>query len=328
MAEQAGVSTTAVSEILAGKGRYAPDTVERVKKAAHHLQYIPSRRGRAMQAGLNHCVTIIADIPTAEDAPYQAMILTGVALEARRFNYSVELVETPGRSDWSGVIGDTDGIIASGLIARPSILDEVRRSGKPLIRVNPGQCGPADCVGPDDAGGADAIGHLIRERGYERVVYGGGLSGAHASVEIRARALTDAVKDLDFRHVPFQSTTATELLREYCTDGRGRTAFVGYGDMRLVQFLVAGARLGLECPRDFGLAACHMRDQHLFAMLGLDLCGATHSLQLMGHEAGKMMMHKLNDAHRPQPSVLIPEEIHVGTSLREPDHGGEKNKGG
>ncbi len=316
VAALASVSSTTVSEIFSGVGRYAPATVERVKAAALQLDYRPSRRARAMQAGVNHCVTIVSQSPVHEDAPYQAMILTGVALEARRFGYSVELVQTPGESEWGGILRDTDGVIASGHISQRGFLDRVRLAGKPLTQVNPGVCGPTDCVGPDDIGGASVIGKLIREHGYERVVYVGGRSGVHASVSIRAKAIGDAVNGLELHYIPVTPDTVDEMLSRFCSDGRGRTVFVGYGDQRLLQFLVTGARRGLECPRDYGLASCHMRDDQIFGMLGVDLCGAKHSLQQMGQEAGKMMMRKLHDANAPQPTVLISEEIHVGGSLR------------
>jgi LacI family transcriptional regulator len=315
VAEAAKVSTTTVSEVLSGTGRYAPATIKRVRAAVQKLQYRPSRRARAMQAGRNHCLTVVADIPADRDSPYQAMIVAGVALAAKRVGYSVELVQMLGREDAREFLEDTDGVLTSSTV-REEVVRRIAESGLPLVRVNPGVCGASDCVGPDDAGGAAAVGRLIRERGYNRVLFVGGDRVLHASVRIRLEALAAAVRGLDFHRVCVTPGAAGEVLKEFCADARGRTAIVDYADNVIFGLLVAGTRMGLECPRDFGLASCHMRHDEILEEAGLDLCGAVHCIQAMGHAGGRMLIEKIQNGNRSMPSVILSETVHEGNSLR------------
>lgn len=59
VAKAAGVSVSAVSQVLNGKGRLSPQTRQKVDEAVEKLGYIPDSRARAMRSSHSHTVGLV-----------------------------------------------------------------------------------------------------------------------------------------------------------------------------------------------------------------------------------------------------------------------------
>lgn len=75
VAREAGVSTTAVSQILHGKGRFSEPTKELVRRTVQRLGYIPDSRAQAMRSDRTHMVGLL--VPDLHN-PYFADLVSSM----------------------------------------------------------------------------------------------------------------------------------------------------------------------------------------------------------------------------------------------------------
>lgn len=81
IAQEAGVSVTAVSQILHNKGRFSEQTRELVRKTADRLGYVPDQRARAMRSAATQTVGLL--VPDLRN-PYFADMVSSMEEELYR----------------------------------------------------------------------------------------------------------------------------------------------------------------------------------------------------------------------------------------------------
>ena len=136
VAALAGVSTATVSRVLARSGRVSPDLEERVRGAAHQLNYQPNRAARNLRARQGSTVGVL--IPDIQNLFFTA-IVRGIDDEVTKFGYTLLLANSDGSADRERVYLDTfraEGV--AGLLAIPSQNDErgfrqFLETGVPLV---------------------------------------------------------------------------------------------------------------------------------------------------------------------------------------------------
>jgi DNA-binding LacI/PurR family transcriptional regulator len=170
VARHAGVSRTTVSHILNGQGdRFSPETVERVRRAAEELGYVPSSAGRALVRGHSDIVLIIFPFTTmpgiqdiveflseglAEHGLNAVVELSGPAhTEAHlRLRHVAESLRPAGVIDLGGLTSQDH--------------DELRRLGYPVV----GTAVDSSGAGSNLAFGRAQAEHLV-DRGYQQLAY-------------------------------------------------------------------------------------------------------------------------------------------------------------
>lgn len=122
VAHAAGVAPSTVSLVLNGRGRdvkIAPATIERVRRAARDLNYIPNAAARSLRRGKSHLIALLmAELPDDPFVPVVHTVLTTAMINIQRRGYLLlPLFQSgDGASDAEvirGVLGDTQlaGII-------------------------------------------------------------------------------------------------------------------------------------------------------------------------------------------------------------------------
>ncbi|RSX58162.1 LacI family DNA-binding transcriptional regulator [Bifidobacterium samirii] len=94
VAREAGVSITAVSQILHGKGRFSDETREHVLSTVERLGYVPDRRARSMRSSETNTVGLL--VPDLRN-PYFADLVSAMEDELYRRGYTT-LVGTSGEN--------------------------------------------------------------------------------------------------------------------------------------------------------------------------------------------------------------------------------------
>ena len=94
IAQRTGVSISTVSRVLNGKHeqyRISPRTVKRVLDEAKRIDYKPSLVAQSLRTRKSYTIGLL--IPSI-DNPYFAHIASEIVLEARRYNYTIILLNS------------------------------------------------------------------------------------------------------------------------------------------------------------------------------------------------------------------------------------------
>ena len=201
VAQRASVSVATVSRALSGDPQISEATQQRVRQIADDLKYVPNVTARALV--LQSSATFGLMTPDVTD-PIHGQVVTGFQQRAAEQGYSVIL----SNNFWDAgaerrALREFAAHRVAGVTVMGSVLPqiEVRRllSPSPVLFIGsdhvPSGGGdldlPRGCLRPDDTDGMrQVVDHLI-ERGYRKVAYVTGSSGANKM--IRRDALVAAL---------------------------------------------------------------------------------------------------------------------------------------
>jgi alanine racemase len=165
VAREAGVSKTAVSFAFNSPDRLAPDTAERIRVVAEQLGYRPHPVARMLSQ--RETLTIGLLTPQALSVifsnPFFGAFSEGVALAAEESGYALYFI-SPLHGSLAGAMGraTVDGVVAIGLSDDHPEVEQIRRSGVPIVLVDSTALPEHGSVEVDDVGGARAAAeHLV-----------------------------------------------------------------------------------------------------------------------------------------------------------------------
>ncbi len=203
VAKRAAVSVATVSRALSGNPQISEATQSRVRRIADDLKYVPNVAARSLV--LQSSATFGLMTPDVTD-PIHAQVVTGFQQQAAEQGYSVILSNRfwdPGTERRALREFAAHRVAAVAVMGSVLPQAEVKRllSPSPVLFIGsehvPASGGDLDmargCLRPDDRDGMrQVVDHLI-ERGYRRVAYVSGSSGA--TQIIRRDALVAALAD-------------------------------------------------------------------------------------------------------------------------------------
>ena len=165
VAREAGVSKTAVSFAFNSPDRLASDTAERIRIVAEQLGYRPHPVARMLSQ--RETLTIGVLTPQALSVifsnPFFGAFSEGVAMAAEDSGYALYFI-SPLHGSLAGAMGraTVDGVVAIGLSDDHPEVEQIRRSGVPIVLVDSTALPEHGSVGVDDVGGAQAAAeHLV-----------------------------------------------------------------------------------------------------------------------------------------------------------------------
>jgi DNA-binding LacI/PurR family transcriptional regulator len=174
VAQRANVSIATVSYVLNGTGSVSPEKRRAVFEAAAALQYRPSYRGRALQAGRSTTLGLV--LPRAQRVadPSFGELLAGITDGAARSGYHVLLAAATDGTPEAELIGQlvqsgrADGVVLLDVQEADPRIAAARAHGVPYICAGrPDDDSPF--VAPDaTAGMIEAMAHVIT-RGHTRI---------------------------------------------------------------------------------------------------------------------------------------------------------------
>jgi alanine racemase len=165
VAREAGVSKTAVSFAFNSPERLAPETAERIRAVAERLGYTPHPVARMLTRGATLTIGVLTPQPLSVvfANPFFGAFATGVGAAAEAAGYALQFI-SPMRGSLAGAMhhATVDGVVAVGLSGDHPEVDEIRRTGVPVVLVDSTAVPEWSSVAVDDAGGARAAAdHLL-----------------------------------------------------------------------------------------------------------------------------------------------------------------------
>jgi DNA-binding LacI/PurR family transcriptional regulator len=165
VAEAAGVSKTAVSFAFNNPDRLADDTAARIRGIAEQLGYRPDPVARMLSQGRTRAIGVLTPQPLSVvfSNPFFGTLCEGVGLAADEAGYGLYLI-SPLYGSLARAVGraSVDGFVAIGLSESHPEIEEIRRSGLPIVFVDTSGRTDDASIGVDDEAGAQAAAaHLV-----------------------------------------------------------------------------------------------------------------------------------------------------------------------
>ncbi|WP_350347783.1 LacI family DNA-binding transcriptional regulator [Agromyces sp. G08B096] len=279
VARLAGVSKATASRALSGRGHVAPDTRERVERAAAEIGYIASPDAASLVTGRTKNVGVV--IPFV-NRWFFGEVLEGVERALLAAGYDLTLYNlSPGGPERARVFDfflarkRVDAVLAVGVDLSSHEVDALDRRDKPLVLLGGSGAGAARLAVDDRAIGQLATEHLLH-LGHTRISHLAG-HGAATSPEsvpgLRRRGFLEAMSAAGLTpggraHIvetdmslPGGYTAGLQLLGH---PGRRPTAVFAASDELAFGLMRAAERLGIAIPGELSVIGV---DGHEYAEL-------------------------------------------------------------
>lgn len=178
VARAAGVSKTAASFVLSGRGaemRISPEAEARVRHAAQQTGYRPNILSRSLRTGTSRTIGFVSD--TVATTPFAGHLIWGALDAARDRDHLLIIGETEGDPDLEQQLIDAmhdrgvDGIVFASMYTRELELPASLGTG-PAVLLNavPSTASQIPCIVPDEfEAGRAAVATLIEAGHRERI---------------------------------------------------------------------------------------------------------------------------------------------------------------
>lgn len=321
VAERAGVSIASVSRVMNGLPA-SDQIIERVRKAADELGYVPDATARSLKAGRTEQIALaVADVGN----PVYVGMMHEISRVVTKAGYRLVLSSTG--SDPRDQIdlltslnrGFADGLILSPLRVPEELGAQLKASRLPIVII--GSLPPGvelDNVRADSvAGVALAVDHLV-EQGRSRIAFVNGpvdtvpgaarLNGYVSALTARGLPLNQdaqvSAKDFTYK----AGLKAAARLLDQCTPD----AVVCSNDLLAIALMKVATARGLRVPDDLaivGMDDTDIADHANPAITSVDLGSV-----LRAKTAAKLLLRRLEDPQAPVEQIVIEPTLTVRAS--------------
>lgn len=327
VATLAGVSPSAVSKIVNGKGSFPEATRERVRRAAAQLNWTPSAAAVALRGARTRAIGMVAgrDPDLLNSDPYFTLLIAGIESELAPRDYGLLLHivgEEPGAEERAyRRLADerrVDAVILTESRVGDGRFALLRALGLPAVLVGtPWQPDPVPTVqaAGQEQGVTEAVDHLVA-LGHRRLAY---VSGPEDRVHTghRRQVFLDALRrrGLSPSHLltsDFAGHTTGEVVTEVLGREDAPTAIVFANDMMALAGVSAARRLGVDVPGR--LSVVGHDDLPVGRMLHPRLTTVRQDLAQLGRAAALDLLRRLGEKGADRETLVAPPRLVVRES--------------
>ena len=172
LAEQAGVSKTAVSFAFNSPERISKGTYEKIMAIAQELGYVPDPVARGLARRKTQCIGILLpqSIAYVFQNPYITELLRGVGEVCEKENFSI-LVLSPLEGIFTHAVYNAvvDGVIILGAASASEVHQVCRQRGLAYVTVDAGFSGDCINIGIDEEAASYQLAHILLDAGHRRL---------------------------------------------------------------------------------------------------------------------------------------------------------------
>ena len=321
IAAYVGLSTSTVSRALNGYDDVAVETVKRVQRAAHELDYYPSasarnlRRQRTDKIGL----ALLFDSAFATFNEFFAELIRLVAAAANRYDTNLVLythaAEELGELTRIAQTREVDGLLVLGDV--PGLDDTLRGfrgAGMPLVVLGRLVDDPTvSCISMDVQQAARlALGHLV-ELGHRRIGYISFASTSRYSQE-RTLCYRNALSAFGLPHdrrleayASLQPESGARAMEAFLALDEPPTAVYVYNDRLAIEVLQYLSQRGVRVPQD--VAVIGFDDIRSAKMTAPPLSTIRYSLDEIADQAVCALRARRAEPDAPPMRLVVPVEL-------------------
>lgn len=245
-----GVSVATVSNALSGKGRVSPELVERIRKTASELGYVPSSAGRALRTGRSGVLGLVLPDIANPLFPQIAQAIEKAAVSA---GYGVLIADARGE-----IAMQTDAINrliergVDGMVVVPRRGTRIADVDCPVAVIDSPST-PGNTVAADHWDGGKQVGEYLAGLGHRKVVLVGknrdsnvqndrlgGIRDGLGKACVTQTLWVDAIEQADGAGCHGLADRVSE----------GFTAFAAVSDLHALRALTELQREGIEVPEE------------------------------------------------------------------------------
>jgi len=311
VADRAGVSKSLVSLVLRGSTKVSPARRDAVMTAIRDLGYRPSQAATVLASRRTQAIQVVID-------DYRNLwfvdLLDGLRAASNGRGYRLSVIDRAGQA----TDADSGPPLAAGI-------DGLVVACDPDAWLLAGWHGPTvvagwregDVLGADRVANDEALGsrlaveHLVA-LGHRRI---GHLSGGGGSAAHRRQAFIDAVASVGVAGPISEGRGGTteadgyQAARDLLELHPDLTAVYAANDGMAVGALAVFKERGLTVPGDISLVGYD--DSPLAQSRFIDLTSVDDKSHAVGEAAGRALLTRIDDPHRPAEQVLIDPELIV-----------------
>lgn len=331
VAQKAGVSTSTVSRVFSGKGKIAQETIERVRRVAQEIGYVPRkyRRREPIREAGSVCVLSSGFHDLFNNAFY-SQVVAGVeeALSEANYRLMFKILKGDLMEDLASVdtfVPTHSGTVLIGYEVDPALIERIKGYGVPFVLVD-NDCWEMniDCVVNDNVAGARRmVSHLI-ELGHRCIGFLGGPYN-HVSLDERYLGYKQALKQAGLRKIRrhikfcgpmFRVDDGYRATKELLQSGEPPTAIFAASDALAIGAMKAAQELGYRVPEDISVAG--FDDEEISQHVSPPLSTVRVHKHEMGIEAGKRLLDMINGEVTKPLKIVLSTEIELRESTAAP----------
>jgi len=308
VAKLAGVSQQTVSRVVNGHSNVGPEVRERVERAITQLRYNRNSAARALATNRSMNLGVVSySLPVHGSA----LVLFGIAEEARRNGYATSLVNIP-KVDSAGIRAAVDTLVADAVdgiivLAPMTAAVEVLRGLDPdvaIVRFEQGSPASRAAVSMDDVLGARLATRHLLELGHETVWHVGGPPGWMASEARRAGWLAELAAhhrtvNPEFRTDDWTADSGYRAGLEIAADP-SITAVLVANDSMALGVIKALAERGIQVPGEVSVVGFDDTSEAPYFQPSLT------TVRLDFNEVGRLAVERVLRLMGGEPAELIP----------------------
>ena len=299
VAALAGVSIATVSRVVHLQKGVSGSTRERVQRAINELNYTPNESGRALANRRHHTLGFV--VPGLS-GPFFGEVVQGCSEEALTHQRAVLVLSThklPGANrQIQSLVGRVDGIAIMGGTVSLDVIEQVKRSGKPLVLVSQHPVKDVPTVRVDNHGGTvDLVKHLISEHDYRRFAFVGTIEGS-PDAQDRWNALRLTLEEAGITPpsepipAPFDFNAGESVARYLVQQPSLPDVLICANDQIAVGTIAALSGRGIRVPEH--LAATGWDDIEISAHMVPALTTVSQPVHTLGVQTSKTLLALLN----------------------------------
>ncbi len=303
IAQQVGVSKTAVSFALNGRAGISDETRRRILDAVEELGWVPHRAARALSGARTDTVGLVVARParTLGVEPFFAQLVSGLQARLSTDTVSLQLLvvedvaaEVAVYERWAAE-RRTDGVVLLDLEVddpRPAALGRLRLPA--VLLGGDGTPGPVPAVFVDDFEAMTSIAEHLVALGHRRIGHVGGIASYVHSVR-RVEALQAVAR----RHGLEIVTVATDFSQRESADATRQlvhaekplTAIVYDSDVEALAGVTVLSEEGLRIPEDVSVVS--FDDSELARLVRPALTALTRDTFALGEQVAEVLLSLL-----------------------------------
>lgn len=269
IAKATGYSKTAVSFAFNAPSRIGKESLEKIRKTAEEMGYIPDPMARNLSLGryLSLGFLLPQETENALANPYISEVIRGLGKVCQEHNYTLTIIPPLNNSIYEAVKGAmVDGLVTMGYNLDENVQDAVKLRALPLVMIDGTESKSTVSINIDDRAAARTQLEKVLESGHRNIALVSLPAPAyqddkHAKglVEKRLDGYQDALDEYGITDGIVRYTCATsreagiEIAKEIASLSALPTAVVAMADVVAIAIIQGLRRQGIKVPEDISV---------------------------------------------------------------------------
>jgi DNA-binding LacI/PurR family transcriptional regulator len=320
VARRANVSIGTVSRVINNRDRVRPETRERILLAIQELDYHSNAFAQGLASQQTDTIGLV--IPQVND-PFYFGVVRGIEDTVTAAGYSLLIASQPHHTSENHYMrlfrrGHVDALILTAIDVSPDEVQEMTKSGVPLILVQQDAGKDIPAVLVDNYGGACALTKHLLDHGYRRIAYVTGtdntpdnqqrLRGVRDTLAAHGLSLPDS---LIFRGDYLRGSGGIAMQHILDLPVRPEAIFVS-NDQMAADAIVAALDRGVRVPED--IAVVGFDDVPLASYVTPPLTTVRQPIYEQGVYAARIALDMLKSNDQSPPRIILPTSLVIRRS--------------